>query len=115
VANSDVVVETVLRRQELVAVGTVQPDEFLLKDFVAFNAGRSHSVLRSLFLVHLTEMEGFDVSVQIILHLEEAVAVRAFEHVTWIEVLVDGAHVILQGMETGEGFEAQLALSDAIG
>jgi hypothetical protein len=55
------------------------------------------------------------VSVQIILHLEEAVAVRAFEHVTWIEVLVDGAHVILQGMETGEGFEAQLALSDAIG
>lgn len=59
-------------------------------------------------------MIAFDVSVEIIFHLEQSITVSAFEHVGFVEFLVYCAHVIFHAVQAGEGFKAEFALGYAV-
>lgn len=59
-------------------------------------------------------MEAFDVTVEIILHLEQAIAVWTFEHIRQVQLLMNRSHVIPHRMKTCEAFEAKIALSKAV-
>lgn len=107
------IVQAVLAGQELIAVRAVQADEFLFENLIAVDPRLRLRAL--LLLLHLPQVITLDVAVQVIFHLEQAVAVRAGEHVAPVQLLVDRAHVIFHAVQAREGFEAQLALRDAIG
>lgn len=82
VSNSYVIVEAVLARQKFIAIGTVEADQLLLEDFLAFNLRLGLVAL--VFFLHLSEMIALDVPVEIIFHFEKSFAVRALEHITFI-------------------------------
>lgn len=109
------VIETVLRGEKFIAIRAVQPYELFLEDFITIDTGWSCTVLRPLFLVNLSHVEAFDMPIKVIFHLEKAITVWAFEHITRVKILVDRAHMITHRMQTSEGFEAQFTLCDAFG
>lgn len=113
--DANVIVQTMLACQKLIAVGTVQSNQLFFEYLIAIDPHRFGLWTRFLFLLDLLEMEALDVTVEIIFHLEESLAVRTFEHVGLVELLVDCSHVIFHRVETREGFVAELALRDAVG
>lgn len=81
-ANSYVIVETVLARQEFIAIGTVEADQFFLENLLAIDLRLGLVAL--VFFLHLSKMIALDVPVEIIFHFEKSFTVRTLEHITFI-------------------------------